>query len=276
VISYPLGVGQRVIRVIEAGTGDDAIVLLHGSGSRADRWRRNLPGLADAGYHVYALDFPGHGFATKDPDADYSTPGLAAVVAGALDALRIARPVLAGTSLGGHVAAYLAVRNQLSVRALALVGSVGIVPVKRDIESTVGRIHDVSDAGVAGKLKFLVYDESLVTPEWVREEQWFNSSPGAQTALEKTARSVAGDTDVVGTGLAELGIPIVLMWGEQDRWVPPAVGHRIRSEVLHQAPLVLVARAGHAPYFERPDAFNNALISFLADPAGFGSDVTTV
>lgn len=275
-ISYPLGAGQATIRVIEAGDGDDAIVLLHGSGSRADRWRRNLPGLAGAGYHAYALDFPGHGFATKSPDADYSTPGLAAVVAQALDTLRIARPVLVGTSLGGHVAAYLAVRARLAVRALALVGSVGIVPVQRDISSTVGRISDVSDVGIEGKLRFLVHDQSLVTPEWVREERWFNSSPGAQAALAKTTRAVAADADLVGAELAAAGIPILLVWGEQDRWVPPEVGHRIRSEVLSQAPLVLIARAGHAPYYERPDAFNEALVSFLADPPGSGSEVTTV
>src|SRR5215469_8410222 len=87
VISYPLGVGSCTIRVIEAGAGGDAVVLLHGSGSRAGRWRRNLAGLSSAGYHVYALDFPGHGFASKKPDLDYSTVGFATVVANAMEVL---------------------------------------------------------------------------------------------------------------------------------------------------------------------------------------------
>jgi 2-hydroxy-6-oxonona-2,4-dienedioate hydrolase len=278
VISYPLGIGSCTIRVIEAGVGNSAIVLLHGSGSRADRWRRNLAGLAAGGYHVYALDFPGHGFASKKPDFDYSTAGFARVVDGALERLNIDKVVLAGTSLGGHVAAYLAVSSRISVQALALIGSIGIVPVQREVETTVERIHDVSDAGVANKLKFLVYDQSLVTEQWVREEKWFNSSPGAQTALERTARYVAekANDDLVGAALADLQIPTILLWGNQDKWVPPSVGHRIRSEVLPEAPLVLLERAGHAPYYERPDDFNRTFLSFIADPGGFGARVITI
>jgi 2-hydroxy-6-oxonona-2,4-dienedioate hydrolase len=278
VISYPLGVESCTIRVIEAGAGGDVIVLLHGSGSRADRWRRNLRGLSSAGYHVYALDFPGHGFASKNLDLDYSTPGFAKVVASAMGVLGIHEPVLVGTSLGGHVAAYIAVTSQVSVRALALVGSIGVVSVERDVGTTVDRIHDVSDAGIASKLRFLVCDESLVTEQWVHEEKWFNSSPGAEAALQQTARYVAekANSQLVGAELAGLPVPIILLWGEQDRWVPPTVGRRIRSDVLPRAPLVLLARTGHAPYYERPDAFNRALLAFLADPAGFGSSVVTV
>lgn len=278
VISYPLGIGSCTIRVIEAGEGSNAIVLLHGSGSRADRWRRNLAGLVAGGYHVYALDFPGHGFASKQPDLDYSTTGFAGAVGSALEQLNLHEVVLAGTSLGGHVAAYLAVRSQLSVQALALVGSIGIVAVQREVEGTVQRIHDVSEAGIANKLKFLVYDQALVTEQWVREEKWFNSSPGAQTALERTARYVAekSNDDLVGAALADLQIPTILLWGNEDRWVPPSVGHRIRSEALPGAPLVVLERAGHAPYYERPDDFNRTFLSFIADPVGFGSEVTTI
>src|SRR5579862_9816819 len=101
-IAYPLGLGGATIRVLECGEGEDHVVLLHGSGSRADRWRRNLPGLAAAGKHGYALDLPGHGFATKSEDFDYTTPSFAGVVRDALDALGIGSPVLVGTSLGGH------------------------------------------------------------------------------------------------------------------------------------------------------------------------------
>ena len=278
VISYPLGVGSCTIRVIEAGASGDAIVLLHGSGSRADRWRRNLAGLSSAGYHVYALDFPGHGFASKKLDLDYSTPGFAKVVASAMDVLGIDQPVLVGTSLGGHVAAYLAVTSQVNVRALALVGSIGVVSVERDVGTTVDRIHDVSDVGIANKLKWLVYNESLVTQQWIHEEKWFNSSPGAGAALQQTARYVAEEANshLVGAQLADLQAPIILLWGQQDRWVPATVGHRIRSDVLPRAPLVLLERTGHAPYYERPDAFNRTLLTFLADPAGFGSSVVTV
>ena len=67
-ISYPFGVGRTLTRVIEAGTGAANVVLVHGLGARADRWVGVLAVLAKAGYHGYALDLPGHGFADKGAD----------------------------------------------------------------------------------------------------------------------------------------------------------------------------------------------------------------
>jgi pimeloyl-ACP methyl ester carboxylesterase len=264
--------------VIECGEGPRAVVLLHGSGSRADRWRRNIPGLAAAGLHVYAIDFPGHGFATKSADFDYSTPAFADVVHQMLRKLEITEPALAGTSMGGHVAAYLTVMSDVRVRALALVGTTGVVSVQRDVTTTVGRIRDASLGGVATKLKFLVHDQNLVTDAWVREESWINSSPGAADALERTAEYVGGkaDADLIGDRLARADVPVILFWGAEDKWVPPAIGHRIREELLPGAPMVLLERAGHAPYYERPDAFNQALIEFLSAPEKYGSEVRTV
>jgi 2-hydroxy-6-oxonona-2,4-dienedioate hydrolase len=277
VISYPLGLSSCIIRVIECGEGPRAVVLLHGTGSRADRWRRNIPGLAAAGLHVYAIDFPGHGFATKSADFEYSTPAFADVVHQMLRKLEIAEPTLVGTSMGGHVAAYLTVTSDVRVRALALVGTTGVVPVQREV-TTVGRIRSTSLSGIADKLRFLLYDHSLITDAWVREESWINSSPGAAEALERTAEYVTdkADADVIGDRLARADVPIILFWGAEDKWVAPAVGHRIREELLPGAPMVLLERAGHAPYYERPDAFNAALIEFLSAPEKFGSELKTL
>lgn len=277
-IAYPLPLSAATTRVLECGEGDDHVVLLHGSGSRADRWRRNLPGLAAAGKHVFALDFPGHGFASKALDFEYSTPGFAQVVGDAMHELEIRNPVLVGTSLGGHVAAYLAVELHVPVRALALVGSTGVVPIERQVSTTVGRITDLSDAGVRGKLEFLMHDDRFVTDAWVREERYINSSPGAQEALLKTAEYVAHGTNshLVGSGLAASEIPAILLWGSDDQWIDVSVGHQIKSEVLPKAPLVVLRRAGHAPYYERPHVFNEVLVSFLAAPEDYGADTTTV
>lgn len=277
-IAYPLGVGDSVIRVLECGKGTENIVLLHGAGSRADRWRRNMPGLAAAGKHVYALDFPGHGFATKVPEFDYSTPGFAAIVKEALRQLDIDRPTLVGTSLGGHVAAYLAVRSEIEVNALGLVGTIGIVPVEREVTASADRVTELSYEGVAAKLRFLMHDPQLVTAAFVREERWVNSSPGAQAALEKVADYVdhRSNLHLVGDELGSAATPVILLWGENDVWVEPAVGHRIKAEVLPNAPLVLLRRAGHAPYYERPDEFNECLLAFLEDPQKYGSESTAI
>ncbi len=277
VISYPIGVAGVMSRALECGQGDNVIVCLHGAGSRADRWRGNLPGLAQAGYHVFALDFPGHGFASKPSDFDYGTPRYADVV---MDFLRQigGRPVtLAGTSLGAHVAALIAIREPALVKSAALIGAVGLVPIERDLAETAGKVSDTSETGVRSKLEFLVFDTELVTDAWVSEESHINSSPGAPEALARVRAYLEGpiDQDLVGEQFAKLGIPTILIWGAEDRWVSAEVGHDTAG-VIPQAPLVLLERAGHAPYFERPGTFNKILIDYLSDPKGYGTAVRRV
>jgi 2-hydroxy-6-oxonona-2,4-dienedioate hydrolase len=74
-IMYPLAVGDIVNRVFEAGAGGKTMLLLHGLTSRADRWTGCIEALAAAGYHVFAPDLPGHGFATKAGELDHSIGG---------------------------------------------------------------------------------------------------------------------------------------------------------------------------------------------------------
>ncbi|MYI14983.1 MAG: alpha/beta fold hydrolase [Acidimicrobiaceae bacterium] len=64
-IQYPVEAGGVLTRVLAAGDGDDHLVLVHGVGARADRWRRNVDPLAEAGWHVHALDLPGLGLSDK-------------------------------------------------------------------------------------------------------------------------------------------------------------------------------------------------------------------
>lgn len=275
IISYPVECDGVRLRALEAGTGPRVIICLHGAGSRADRWAPNLPGLAQAGYHVYAIDFPGHGFADKHPGLDYSTPRFADLVAVFIDQVGAQPVTLFGTSLGGHVAATVAVRDPARISSVVLVGAVGLVGIDRDPAALNNQINDLSTEGIRRKLEFLVYDKSLVTDHWVAEEHRVNTSPGASAALSRVRAYLDGpiSDDIIGARYADLRLPTMLVWGAQDRWVPPEVGHRT-AELLGSAPLVLLEHAGHAPYFERPGTFNDIALSFLSDPASVKGTMT--
>jgi pimeloyl-ACP methyl ester carboxylesterase len=274
IAAYPIAVNGVPSRALEAGDGDKVIVCLHGTGSRADRWRRNLPGLAAAGYHVYAIDCPGHGFGYKGGDYAYTEPALADFAAGFIEQVSPSGAVIAGTSMGGHLATMIARDHPELVTAVAFIGGVGLVSTRHIPRGQGPDTSDGSEAGVRRKLRYLVHDQNLVTDAWVREEQRINSSPGAREALAELGR-YSHEEDIVGESYHQLNIPTILIWGAQDRWVPVSWAHAAR-ELLTDSPLVLIDQAGHAPYYERPDAFNKALTDYLADPHGFGSGVTTV
>ena len=139
-IAYPLGVDGRTTRVLESGSGP-ALILIHGLGSRADRWRGNIEGLA-ASRRVLAIDLPGHGFATKGPDYDYSISGYARFLQSFFDAVGLDRAAIVGASLGGQVAGAFAALAPERVEALALIGSTGLAafgPEARAQASQAGR-----------------------------------------------------------------------------------------------------------------------------------------
>lgn len=265
VLQYPLGLDGLVTRVLESGEGDDVLVCLHGAGSRADRWRPQLQLLADAGFHVYAVDFPGHGLAAKPEGHPYGSPAFTRVVHDLVRQLDVDRVSILGTSLGGHVAARVACERPDTVRSVVLVGAVGLVPEDPDQDASSGApIADASPAGTRAKLEFLVADPALVTDEWVHEETMINSSPGSAGARAELGRYMAEqlDGDRVGEPFAALDLPTMLCWGAQDRWIPTSVGDATAKLVPH-AEYVLVEGAGHAPYYERPDAFAELVLPFL-------------
>jgi 2-hydroxy-6-oxonona-2,4-dienedioate hydrolase len=266
VIAYPVEAAGRLTRVLQCGTGDDTVVFLHGSGARADRWRHNLTAVAEGGRRALAFDFPGHGFASKGPAQDYGVGSFAEVLAGVVADL-CDRPVsLVGTSLGAHVAAWYACSSPASVKSVVLIGPLGVVPVDRDPAATSARIADTSVAGIVEKLRLLMCDHSLITPEWVEEERRVNTSPGAEAALGQLRTYLANvNDDVVGEQYGRLGIPTLLVWGAEDRFVEARYG--LEAQKMIGAPLVYLDGTGHIPYLERYETFNRLLGEFLANPA---------
>ena len=55
------------------------------------------------------------------------------------------------------------------------------------------------------------------------------------------------------------------MWGADDLIVPPAIGHQSRQILGEGVPLAMIPAAGHAPYLERPELFNDAVLAFLRE-----------
>lgn len=272
-LMYPMSVGGIVTRVFEAGTaGATPLILVHGLTSRADRWRQTLEPLAAAGYHVFAPDLPGHGFATKSASADHSIPGHRDFVLGFLDKIEAPQAVLVGTSLGGHVVAAAACQRPQRVKALVMIGSLGLQPITPErVEKIRTGLADMSLEAMRRRLLTVFSDPSFVTDELVREDVLVNTSPGARECLDRFCGYMAErfNQDLVLDGLAALGKtpPLLLLWGEEDQSVPVAVGRAAR-ERLRDAKLVTFARTNHTPYMERPELFNRVLTDFLAGRLG--------
>jgi len=266
VIQYPLGVNGVTTRVLDSGGQGDLLVMLHGVGSRADRFRFNVDGLGQAGYRAVAVDLPGHGLADKGA-LPYSVGYYASFVIDLIDSLGADRAGIIGTSLGGHIGAQAAVTAPGRITSLVMVGTMGVVPLGQDTAKAIARsILDRSKAGIAGKLRFVLHRHDLITDAWIEEEFKINNSPGTDEAFLRLSTYFAEqvDDDVVGERLlaASGQIPMLLVWGADDEMIKADVGHAAQR-VLKDTPLVLLSGTGHVPYLERPEEFNALIVDFL-------------
>lgn len=268
-IQYPVQARAITTRVIEAGRGGLPVVMVHGMGARADRWRGNIATLSGAGFHCIAVDLPGHGFAQKGAGLTFDIRSLSSFLSGVLDAVGIERCILMGTSLGGHICARLASDAPDRVAALVLVGSLGFhVLPEEGRQRMMASLADNSEDGVRAKLSRLLFDQSFVTEDWIREECAINGSPGAAEAFAALAAHIRADdglnAELCSAHLAPYvaAIPTLLVWGEEERSVPVAFG-RTAHKNLPGSEFQLIPKAGHLPYLEQAEAFNCAFLEFV-------------
>jgi 2-hydroxy-6-oxonona-2,4-dienedioate hydrolase len=267
-IAYPHGVDGVLLRVLEAGAGPDAIILLHGVGARADRWQLNMGPLADAGFHVFAIDFPGHGFAEKTATLSHGVPAYSRLVRRFVDEVSPrGLATLIGTSLGGHVAAAAALADPEAFRSLVLVGPVGFRPLGEKTRRRIAAsIADTSVDGIWQKLSLVLHRKELLTEHWVSEEHRVNNSPGAADALGEIARYFveAIDDDVLSQDEQRSlldAVPTLFVWGDADEVVPLSVAAEVERSL--RTSVVRIAAAGHVPYYENPADFNDRVLGFL-------------
>jgi len=152
------------------------------------------------------------------------------------------------------------------VAGLVLIGSVGIGDFPQEFHTPAEVLSDGSEAGVRRKLSFLVSDPTMVTDAWVREESMINSSAGAAEALATAAgllNSEANDDRQDARVRAERSdLPVLIVWGENDRWTPLSMGQSAH-ELLPGSHFVVMPGCGHAPYFEDPASFVDIVSEFV-------------
>jgi pimeloyl-ACP methyl ester carboxylesterase len=219
---------------------------------------------------VVRLDLPGYGLTGPVPDHDYTAARHARVVAALLDQLGIARADLAGNSFGGRIALTLALAHPHRVRKLVLVDAAGLrgqqpPAIFRLMRTPVlNRLLTVATPRWVVKKNVLeVYgDPSRVDEALVDRYYDLTRAEGNRTALrDRLNGPPEPDLD---ERLGELRAPVLLLWGEQDRWIPRSFAERFRAGIAG-AKLVTYPDAGHVPMEEVPEATAAEAARFLAE-----------
>jgi len=251
------------IHYAEAGTGP-ALVLLHGLSATHANWEYTVSAFADR-WRVIAPDLPGHGRSGK-PDAPYTIDFHAGMIRSLGRALGVDEAVVVGNSLGGQIAAEIALTYPRWTRALVLVAPAGgFGTAVNAMRWAIGMAAHPRLLRVAlpWALDRSVYDPSQpacaerrrILAERLAHEDY----PGFARAV---TRSLLGSIAAGQQPLHRLEHPTLLVWGREDRMIALSGSRRLLREVKH-ARLAVIDRCGHLPMLEQPERFNAALADFL-------------
>ena len=256
------------VRLFYEETGAPAappLVLIMGWGGDHTAWALQVPAFA-AGHRVIAVDNRGAG-QSEVPDGSYSIPGMAADVAGLMDALGLARAHVCGASMGGMIAQELALRHPERVLTLGLhCTTAGIDAYGRFLIDTLIAVkaRGSLEEYVRAVMPWILCRKTMVErPEFVRF--WIDRAlaypyPTTLEGLVRQADAIRSHDTLARLG--EIRVPTLITTGTEDILVPPA-----SSCVLHAripgSELVTLPDAGHLHFIEQAEAFNRINLEFL-------------
>lgn len=266
---------------VDLGAGDPPVLFVHGLGGQWRNWLENVPALA-ARWRAIAVDLPGFGGSAMPP-GEISISSYARVLAGLLDALDIPAVVVVGNSMGGFVAAELALDFPSRVAGLVLVDAAGIVPSRRErwkavpflrAQALLGTRIAVAHRQIASRpglrraaLRLAVHEPERLAADVVLNGLLESPRPGMRAALRASLSYLTHDW---GDRLEQIRCPTLVVWGDADAIIPVRHAAEWVRRIPH-ARRVTIDGAGHVPMLERPAEFNRALIDFVAEVCGQGS-----
>ena len=247
------------LRYTTQGEGAETVLLIHGFGGDLDNWLFNIDALA-AESTVVALDLPGHG-PSPAPIPDPSVPGLANAVLDFMDAAEVEPAHLVGHSLGGAVALAIARAAPGRVRSVTLVCPAGLGPdINREYID--GFVSSTSRRQLKPVLENLFADSGLVNRSLVDGVLRYKRLDGVTESLQGLADAAfpGGAQSWVEPGMiAGLGVPVLVVWGAEDRIVPAA-----HAQAAAGATVEIVEGAGHMVQMEAAPRVNALVTAHVA------------
>lgn len=265
------------------------IILLHGFGTSIGHWRQNLGVLGEL-HTVYALDMLGFG-ASEKAAVSYN---VALWVEQVYDFWRtfIRHPViLVGNSIGSLVSLAAAAKYPEMVQGIVMLSlpdpsleeeviPPALRPVVQTIKSliasppvlkTVFRL--VNRPSVVRRWASIAYaNPAAVTDELVDILLGPAQDRGSAQAFYATLKAISSADGVsVKKLLPAVNVPMLLIWGEKDRMVPPKLAQKFIT-YNPNVQLLQLKNAGHCPHDECPEEVNAAILNWINDFLGISSD----
>lgn len=253
------------------------ILLIHGYTASLYVWKTVAPMLADAGFHVIAVDLLGFGYSEKPSWFDYAISSQARVVARFMNRIGVGRATIVGSSYGGAVAATLALDYPERVEKLVLVDTVCNDNLRKHPILKLASIPGIGEAVtpfLVDSRAFQRYrmrgtlapaNHRLITNDRVESVLRPLTAADAHHSLLATSRAWSANRIEEDAHLIDQ--PTLIIWGEDDTVIPVSDGQTLHDSILHSR-FVILRDCGHVPQEEKSELFTELVTEFARDPKG--------
>jgi len=256
-----LQVGDERMHLVEAGSGERRLLLVHGYASNAQGWRGVVDRLADR-FRIAAVDMVGFGWSTRTPTRPLTGDAYAERLADLLDGLEWEKADVIGQSWGGGIAQRLAAAHPERVRRLVLVAT---VDPGRDLWLGTGglrlgiRFPWLARLAVARAQRLAARAAGVSRWELARGYVDPLRLPGTEAFLD---RFVAEHATSSHLDLLRIAAPTLVIGPLEDRVVSPEVTRSVAARIPG-ARYVPIPDAGHSIAAQAPDVIADLIAGFL-------------
>jgi pimeloyl-ACP methyl ester carboxylesterase len=225
--------GVKLYYEVHGDDGAPVVLLTHGYSASSAMWKGQAGPLSDAGYRVVTWDIRGHGQTVAGDDPSRYTPHVSIDdMVALLDTVDASTAVIGGLSLGGYLSLAFHVAHTERVRALMLF-----------------------DTGPG-------YRKDDAREKWNSDSRKTGDRLGGGLQLAAHGILVQRDSSVIDS-LPSITVPTLLLVGENDKPFLGAMEYMAKK--IPGSRHVVIPNAGHAANIDAPEAFNEAVLSFLRD-----------
>jgi len=255
----------QAVRYAVMGEGPP-VVLVHGTPFSSYVWHRIVPYLAEH-HRVFFYDLLGYGESEKRNDQDVSLGVQNEVLVELLDHWALDSPDIIGHDFGGATVLRAHLINGRDFRNITLIDPVALAPWSGGLDLCV-RGHEEAFAGLPGEIHQPVVEayvrgaisRNLPTEELMPYLRPWLGEQGQAAFYRQMAQFDQRFTDEIESRYTEVRCPTLILWGEDDDWLPVEHGRRLR-ELIPDARLRLVPGSGHLVHEDAPEAIIAALMA---------------
>jgi abhydrolase domain-containing protein 6 len=229
-----------------------AILMLHGFSADKDVWARFARHFTGA-YQVIIPDLPGHGETGFKPEWSYTVPSQVERLVKLMDQLGVNKAHVIGNSMGGYIAAQMALSHPERVLSAGLVDPAGL-PQPHPSEMQQMLAQGANPFLINSRADFAkFYPMTMASPPWMPAhvlDAIADQYIARRSELAVVFPQAHSPTDLQ-TRVSEIKAPTLLLWGKQDRLIDVSAVP-VWQAALPQAMVVVWDGIGHMPMVERP------------------------